>query len=196
MLESELASRLRGAFPSAIAADVDAALAVVPNSRRTPSNDDIGPVLVAGEALHIPRRFYSPEPPAEALDSLGASARTVLACLYTRHNDGHVRERHLRYVISSTAHWVPPFVVQLLGEYVLEVHRVIVSNVNHLDQPSYVRFVAENPTFMQLTRQRVVSYWDCYFRSAAPKLQSHEAFRVLAGLESGQVRSQAGGLAS
>ena len=64
------------------------------------------------------------------------------------------------------------------GEYVIEIHRVIESNVDCLGQESYVRFVAENPVFMEATRQRIVSYWDCYFRHVAPKIQDHLAFRV------------------
>src|SRR5688572_16660161 len=114
MLESGTILRLRSAFPSSIAADVDAALAVVPLDGPELPIHDIGPVRVGGEELHIPSRFYAPEPPTEVLDTLADSARTVLACLYTRHHDGHVRERQLRAVISSSADWVPPFVVQLL----------------------------------------------------------------------------------
>ena len=84
---------------------------------------------------------------------VAVTTRTALACLYTRHNDGHVRERHLRAVIRSSADWVPPFIVQLLGEYVIEIHRVIESNVDCLGQESYLRFVAKNPVFMKATRQ-------------------------------------------
>jgi hypothetical protein len=123
------------------------------------------------------------------LDALGGTARTVVACLYTRHSDGYVRERNVRAIISSSADWVPPFVVQLLGEYVVEVHRVIEPNVDGLGQ-SYVRFVAENPAFMQLTRQRVISYWDCYFRGAT-RIQDHVAFRILEALGSGRLSAWA-----
>jgi hypothetical protein len=84
--------------------------------------------------------------------------------------------------MSSSEQWVPPFVVQLIGEYVVEIHGVIESNVAYLRQPSYVRFVAENPTFIALTRQRVISYWDCYFRQETLNLQDHVGFRLLEAL--------------
>jgi len=59
---------------------------------------------------------------------------------------------------------VPPFVLKLLGEYVVEILFAIQSNVSALDASIYRRFVKENPEFMEKTRQRMISYWDCYYR--------------------------------
>lgn len=179
MLEPRTISRLRPAFPSSLAAEVDAALALVSPCPIEPSDDDIGPVLVAGEALHIPSRIFSPEPRIDAQDSVTETAKMVLGCLYTRHSGGRIREKHLRTIISSSEQWVPPFVVQLIGEYVVEIHGVIEANVASLQQPSYVQFVAENPTFIELTTQRMISYWDCYFRRETPNLEDHVGFRLL-----------------
>lgn len=176
------AERLRAAFPSSIATDVNAVLSVIPPSEHAPTEHDIGPVRVAGEVLHIPFRIYSPEPPAEARSSLAVEARAVLDCLYTRHHDGHVREKYLRAVISSPLEWVPPFVLQLLGEYVIEIQRLIASNIACLRQPSYARFIGENPAFVALTRRRVISYWSCYFRTANAGIEDHVGYRVMADL--------------
>jgi hypothetical protein len=66
--------------------------------------------------LYIPARIYSPEPPLDAQDLLTETAKMVLGCLYTRHSSGRIREKHLRTIISSSQPWVPPFVVQLIGE--------------------------------------------------------------------------------
>jgi len=148
MLELRTTRRLR-AFPSSLAAEVDAALALVPPGPIETTDDDIGPVHVGGERLHIPSRIYSAEPRFDAPDLRTDTARTAVGCLYTRHSDGHLREKHVRAIISSSEGWVPPFVVQLIGEYVVEIQEVIESNVAYLGQPSYVRFVAENPTFVE-----------------------------------------------
>lgn len=86
---------LRRAFPSSLAADVDAALALVSPCPIELSADDIGPVRVAGEALYIPSRIYSPEPPIDAQDAVTETAKMILGCLYTRHSDGRIREKHL-----------------------------------------------------------------------------------------------------
>jgi len=182
MLELRTIRRLRSAFPSSLAAEVDAALALFAPGSLEATDHAIGPVHVGGETLHIPSRIYSPEPRFHAPDLVTDTAKRVLGCLYTRHSDGHLREKHLRTIISSSEEWVPPFVVQLIGEYVVEIQGVIESNVAYLGQPSYVRFVAENPTFIQLTRQRMISYWDCYFRRQTPNLQDHVGFRLLEAL--------------
>jgi hypothetical protein len=53
---------------------------------------------------------------------------------------------------------------------------VIEANVAFLRQDSYVRFIAENPQFIALVRQRAISYWDCYFRATWHKTPDHVAF--------------------
>jgi hypothetical protein len=178
-LDSVTATRVRSAFPSSARADVEAVLSLVDLGQHEPTDHDIGPVLVRGEVLHIPMRIYFPEPRAEANVDLTSRARTILECLYTRHHDGHVREKYLRAVISSPLEWVPPFVVQLLGEYVMAIHLLIRQNIGCLSQESYSRFVAENAAFIELTKQRVVSYWDCYFRKSGSQLGEHAAYQVM-----------------
>jgi hypothetical protein len=173
---------LRAAFPSSIATDVDAALRVVPTAKAAPSDVDIGPVRLAGEELHIPSRIYFPVPSAKDVDELSETSRTVLSCIYTRHHDGHVREKHVRAILASPLDWVPPFVVQLVGEYVIEIQYVIESNVACMQQQSYVRFLAENPSFIELTRQRTISYWNCYFRMTWRAKPDHVGFRILEAL--------------
>lgn len=176
---SNSAARLRAAFPSAAAADVDLALGIVEESSFGPTDHDIGPVVVNGEPRHIPHRIYSPAPAPRSLALLTDPARTVIHCLLTRHHDGHVREAHLRKIVSSPRDWVPPFVVQLLGEYVTKIHDVVLENVGHLSKESDARFASENPGFMTLTRQRAISYWNCYYRQACPALHVYVAYRIL-----------------
>jgi hypothetical protein len=37
-------------------------------------------------------------------------------------------------------------------------------NLDNLDPQLYRRFLTNNPHFLALTKQRVVSYWACYHR--------------------------------
>ncbi|MGH7790165.1 MAG: hypothetical protein ACRERC_25080 [Candidatus Binatia bacterium] len=159
--------------------DVASMLVDVPDSRLAPSNDDIGPVVVGGESLHIPSRVYFPVPDERALARHSDSGRVLLGCIYTRHHDGHVREKFLAEIISSPLNWVPPFVIQLLGEYVIEIHRLILCSAGYLGQATYTQFVAENPQFIRLTRQRAASYWDCYYRGALRTLDDYPATQAL-----------------
>ncbi|MGF6884808.1 hypothetical protein ABIA39_007011 [Nocardia sp. GAS34] len=67
-----------------------------------------------------------------------------------------------------------PFVVKLVGEYVLDIVVDIqrglanVATVEAAHHEAYGRFAATNPEFLHLTSQRVASYWDCYYRNRYP----------------------------
>src|SRR5277367_3073302 len=116
MDQGDRVRRLSGAFPATLSADLDQVLAVVPTATHEPSKMDVGPVVVGNERVFIPSRIYFPEP--TVADSLGLSERQLrlLCCLYTRHNDGFVRQKYVESLLSSTEMWVAPFIVALLGE--------------------------------------------------------------------------------
>lgn len=156
------------AFPTAFADDVRAVLAIMPRSRLEPAG--MFSVAVRGERVAIPSRLYNDEPPAQSVDSLSPRQQTLLHCLYTRHHDGTVRQRHLEAVVGAPEPWIVPFVVQLAGEYVLEILVVIRDGLRDLDTPgtdphhAYGQFLVDNPAFFARTERRVVSYWNCYHR--------------------------------
>jgi hypothetical protein len=177
--QPNVAQRLRSAFPSSLASEVDAALRLLPAGGHAPSSQDIGPIIVRGEMVHIPTRIYSPELIGMAEDDLGASARVVLACLFTRHHDGFVRERYVPHLLSADQAWVVPFTLQLVGEYVVEIIELLASRIDELRNDRYRLFAAENDRFVQKTRHRVLSYWDCYYRSRYPRFDEYPGFRVM-----------------
>ena len=70
-----------------------------------------------------------------------------------------------------------PFVVRLIGEYVIEILQVINRDRSHLNPRLYRSFLEANPAFFTLARQRVVSYWDCYYRSQ--RREDYPGFQIL-----------------
>jgi hypothetical protein len=167
-----------GAYPSRLNADVREVLNLVPMTKLSPSDHDIGPLRVAGEALHIPFRVYFPEPDYAALDGLSETQKTILSALYTRHHNGFIRERRVLEIVASPATWVVPFVLQLIGEYVIEIIRQLADRREQLQYARYACFIDENPEFVALTCRRVVSYWECYFRESTPVFSEHVAYRL------------------
>ena len=165
-------------------ADVEAALQIIPGGRAlAPSSDDIGPVRVMGQSVHIPYRIYYHEPDEEHILTLTGTQKILLSCLYSRHHDGYVRERHLHRLFPSTDPWVPPFIFQLVGEYVIEIVDQILARVETLKGiDSYSEFSEDNEAFLALTRQRVVSYWFCYNRDEYLSLRDYPGFRVMNAL--------------
>ncbi|WP_346116299.1 hypothetical protein [Micromonospora coerulea] len=161
-------SWLIDAVPSAQYDDAVAVAALLPRTRFRPALPFA--VSVDGENLAIPYRVYGPELQADDLSALPSTQQIIMHCLYTRHHDGRTRQRHLRSIIAETHPWVAPFVVQLVGEYVAAILVDIRDGLVEVDSPGtrlhamYGKFGSANPEFITLTRQRVASYWDCYYR--------------------------------
>jgi hypothetical protein len=159
---------LIAAFPLELASDAEAVRAVMPVSRFQPHAPFS--VVVEGQQVSIPGRLYSDKPPPEAVASLSPRQRQLLCCLYSRHHDGMVRQRHLEKVVGCTDPWVVPFVVQLVGEYVVEILAVILDELRDLAAPgtnghlAYGQFIVDNPAFFERTQRRVVSYFSLYYR--------------------------------
>lgn len=174
---------LAAAFPYRRAEDVRAVLAVMPEARIAPAAAFA--VRVDDEAVAIPYRIYPEEPPAELVHSLTDVRQSILHCLYSRHSDGFVRQRHLRHIVDSAEPWVVPFVVQLVGEYVVEIIESIKDGLTDLTVAGSVRrliyagFLARNPEFFAVTERRVVSYWNCYYRSRFPDFRTYPAHDLL-----------------
>nr|WP_202455404.1 hypothetical protein [Streptomyces sp. SID8367] len=171
------------AFPAELASDAEAVLSVMPASRLQPHASFS--VIVEGQQVSIPERLYNDEPPANALASLSPRQRQLLHCLYSRHCDGMVRQRHLEKVVGYTDPWVVPFVVQLVGEYVLEILVVICDELRDLATPgtrghlAYGQFIVDNTAFFARTQRRVVSYWSCYYRGTYASFRGYPGCTLL-----------------
>ena len=141
---------------------------------------------LAGEPVSIPYRIYNSRPEQLLLQRLDDQRSLVVSCLYTRHHDGFVRQEFASRILTSEDPGIIPFVVQLLGEYVIEicadVERFIRESV--LTRPTmrqgFVDFLTDNPCYAALTERRATSYWSCYYRREHP---SRETYPGLAALD-------------
>jgi hypothetical protein len=173
------------AFPATLEREASRVASVLPPAAYGPLGSF--DALVDGQRLTIPYRIYNDEPSAQDVGSLG-DARVVAACLYTRHADGLVRQRHLRSIIHDLSPWVLPFVVQLVGEYVVEIVQDIAQGLDDVgsagspQQRAYGSFLVENPELLRKTHARVVSYWNCCYRHRYPNLQDYPGHQVASSL--------------
>jgi hypothetical protein len=164
---------LQFSFPKSLREEVLQVVSVLPENPHSVGNFT---VKVSGELLSILRRVYHNTSLIHT-ERLSSLQRELIDCILTRHHDGFVRQRSLSAIISSNNAWVPPFVIQLLGEYVIEITCVIDKHLRSLDASLYARFLEANQDFLALTEKRVVSYWDCYYRSV--RREDYVGFRVL-----------------
>jgi hypothetical protein len=162
------------AFPTSLRNEAELAISVLPTNPYGVGNFT---VRVNGEAVVIPNRVYY-DPGSIKTDKLSILQKNLVACILTRHHDGFVRQKYLAQITDSNFAGVPPFVIQLLGEYVVEILRVIEANLGNLDKSLYAQFLRANADFLVLTEQRVISYWDCYYRSTCRK-EDYPGFRAV-----------------
>ena len=174
------------AFPVALHDDVTAVLGIMPSVRFPPINPFV--VAVDGESITIPARIYNAEPAPGDESRLTATQLKVLDCIYSRHGDGLIRQRRIARVARSADTWVAPFVVELVGEYVVEIIREIAPALSDLTVPRsaqftvYGKFVAENPRFFSRVQRRVISYWSCYYREQYPQYWSYPGAQLIQAL--------------
>jgi hypothetical protein len=167
-------SPLAAAFPAELRSEVTVVTDLIRPSTATHPGSA---VVVRGESLNIPYRIHH-----DSGDTLFPRLNEVqamsYACVLTRHHDGHVRQRHIGRLVTSSEPWVAPFVVHLCGEYVIEILAVIEANLSSMDQYVYGVFFRENATFLKRTHDRMVSYWDCYYRWLYKRKLDYVGFRV------------------
>ena len=180
---------LAALFPAVAESDLQAVLATLPADTAT-EGQYARLITWRGHALALPYRVYFPELGPAQLASLTSEQRQVVHCLYLRHHNGYVRQRHLEALLvlgaGAPADFTTPFTFSLLGEYVQEILEVLAQHLTPVLEVSYVQLIRENPFYWQQTQGRVASYWDCYYRirkRGAPRFRHYVGARILARLQ-------------
>jgi hypothetical protein len=166
--------RMVRAFPRAMAREAEAAAKVLVTLGATLSPDGFT-VVVGTDLVTIPDRLYVEEQTAPAAED------GLIACLFTRHHDGFVRQRALERVLRLETPWAVPFIVRLVGEYVIEIIGQIDDRFTDLPVEHLTAFVKANPDFMRLTHARVTSYWNWYYRDVP--CREYVGFRLMERIE-------------
>lgn len=138
-------------------------------------------VDVTGQMVAIPRRLHFAGLSATT-DTL-SNFNPASLCLITRATDGHLRQLALRSVIDHQSAWVAPFVLMLLGEYVIEIVEDVRDALPVLDRPVYANLVRENRQTVQRLRARATSYWDAYHRQQYPEKRDYPGLQALHEME-------------
>lgn len=120
-------------------------------------------VYLDGEELKIPYRLYFNEPCYKKEISLTDLQKTILNCIYLRHHNGFVRQQRLKKLLTRTDNFIIPFSIQLLGEYVIEILEVLAEHTG-LNTDRYIKFINDNQNFWNISKSRVISYWNEYYR--------------------------------
>ncbi|QAY78438.1 hypothetical protein [Sphingosinicella sp. BN140058] len=121
------------------------------------------PVRVAGEEILIPDRLHLRS--TFGVSALAGTPRLMTRCLETRSLDGYQRQRAVREVLDDIQTWAVPFVIELIGSYVVEILSDIHAALTPKKIATIVPFLAANPGYWRCIRAQVMSYWDVYYRN-------------------------------
>lgn len=143
-------------------------------------------VMFEREALIIPSRVYFQQ---GVLWNIGGDRapleRDIAWCLGTRHHSGYVREECLRRLLAAPQPWMVPFIVQLIGEYVVQIVEPIADALPAMApemQDAFAGFIRANPRYLQTIDSRAVNYWSIGYRTAYPDRADYPGIRAVAYL--------------
>jgi hypothetical protein len=145
-----------------------------------------GRVIVDGDEVRIPYRHYQ-DPTTPVADP---AAESVRQAWLTRSSDGRVRQQAAQSLLKAPASWQVPYLLQLCGEYVIEIGRDIAEYASGplQEDPSmldaYRRFWRDNPQFVALTYARATSYWNVYYRRRTMTLNEYPPHVAMVSVES------------
>lgn len=181
----DLSENLKKAFPAYLQDDIEFILAHT-QAKQTKNTYAVYSfdVSVNHQLIQIPYR-HTIENVIEDNVELSEVQYAIIHCFLTRSTDGFVRQYHLNQIIGLNLEWVVPFVFQLIGEYVIEILDLIYQHREKLDISLYKQFISENHQFYELTRSRVMSYWNEYYRYDRSKhsREDYVGFKILREFE-------------
>ena len=168
------------AFPREFAGRVKviALMMQADGARNAPSDSDVC-FLVGGNAMRFPYRIWQKDLPGAAFLLMSETDKVIAHCLGTRHHDGFVRQKHVRALLRlEYPDWAIPYIVKLCEEYVIEILEDIYGLIDEKDVPRYKAFAAENAGAMKKGFDRMISYWNEYYRIDHFRLREYVGYRV------------------
>lgn len=159
----------QSAFPQAYRQDA-AALeerldlrSLCPTGRLTTPDEQRSWLLPGGGTIRFPYRVYLPD----SLDGAGLSPvqSVMLHCLFSRSWDGYVRQRHIQALLDGEPpEWALPYIVEVCGEYVVQILELVYSRLRGRDTSSYAELCRLNLPHFLYVHARMVSYWNEFYR--------------------------------
>lgn len=119
-------------------------------------------VQVEDQTVLIPARLHFASDRLALAES--DEAWLFARALQTRSNDGFERQRAARDLLNELRPWAAPFIVALIGEYIIEILEDVSAVITPELERTLGTFIAHNEAFWNTTKRRVTSYWNAYYR--------------------------------
>jgi hypothetical protein len=135
-------------------------------------------VLSDGTQIKFPYRIYLQQDDV-AYSKLNYDERLIYNCIFTRSDNGHIREENIRILLAKDIpEWCFPYIVRLSSDYVLEIVSEVYKGLKQHDNRLLQEFCRNNPGIMQTAYRRMYSYWNEYYRRDFPKINTYIGWRL------------------
>ncbi|MRV75526.1 hypothetical protein GJ700_27790 [Duganella sp. FT92W] len=171
------------AFPAELTERVKNTVQLLAGGQMHAPSEAVISVRLAGDIQSIPYRVYYEKQQLLTYMNSSDDIALIALCLGTRHYDGFIREQCLRRLLVVEEKWTTPFVVQLLGEYVIEVILPIHEHFLKGVERKYIDFFRENVKYCECLGHRATSYWNEYYRPRFQAYKDYPAVKALAALK-------------
>ncbi len=105
--------------------------------------------------------------------------RLIYHCIFTRSCDGHVREKHLRAIMTEDyPEWCMPYILKLSSEYVVEILEVIYEFMYGKDNALFQVFCQNNPYLFRYYHSRMISYWNEFYRDRCYRYHNYVGYKL------------------
>lgn len=187
-------------FPNYLRDDVTTAVGMIPH--KTYNNVTIGvsedtiQYFQDNTVIRFPYRTYYIDSSDEVIDDLSLRQKMILHCIYSRSCDGFVRQKHIYSLLQMDYEdWAIPYIVKICDEYVVEILEMTFDILKEQDTERIKRFCLENNVQFCKSYNRMISYWNEYYRYRYNNFQKYigrKLFRDCFGYSKSMERREKG----
>lgn len=125
--------------------------------------------LLDGQIISFPSRIYYQDEFEILSPRLSFEQKMIYHCIFSRHCDGFVREKHIQYILCEDyPDWVLPYILKVSDEYVYEILEDIYGELKNRDNEKIKAFCQKNIQSFLKSHDRMISYWNEYYRCNFP----------------------------
>jgi len=124
--------------------------------------------------ISFPYRLYTIDVKDVVFSKLDFTEKMILHCIYTRSCYGHVREKHIKALLSENfPEWAIPYIFKVCDEYVIEILQTVYDNLKHRNTDKFKSFCANNHESFCRSYNRMISYWNEFYRNDCYKYEDY-----------------------
>lgn len=173
------------AFPEELEGDLHEVLKIMPQKTysnvKIYSSEEMLEYRSGCADIKIPYRIYAVDIEPDKVKGLSEIQKQILYCIYTRSCDGFIREKYLKELLKTDfSYWAIPFIVKLCDEYVVEILHSIYDMLKDRNNEDIINFCLENKSACKKSYDRMVSYWDVYYRGYEKNLKKYIGRKLFA----------------